>query len=103
MNAVQTRNTVSYSVAAKAYLYHLPEPIANYIRRSIATLAQEPMVSRQMVVMNMTCNLPDHIWRAMKVYAYPPGYRIIFHREPGNVVYIDKIARRDQNPYGDGG
>jgi hypothetical protein len=102
MTAVQTRNTVSYSLEAKAYLYHLPEPIANYIRRSIATLSQEPLVSRQMCVTSWTINLPDHIYRAMKLYAYSPGYRVIFHRESGCVVAIDRIARRDCDPYLDG-
>ncbi len=102
MATVAVRNTVKYSGPANLYLDELPAAIASYIRRSITTLAQEPMVSRQMVVMGMTINLPDHIYRAMKLYAYQPTYRVIFHREPGNVVYIDKIAARCDNPYGDG-
>lgn len=102
MTAVTTRNKVTYSLEAKAYLYHLPDNIANYIRRSIDTLAQEPLVGKQMVVTSWTINLPDHIYRAMKLYAYSPGYRVIFHRESGCVVAIDRIARRDENPYGDG-
>lgn len=61
-----------------------------------------PDAGVQMVVRGMTCNLPDHIYRAFKFYAYAPGHRVIFHFVSPDTIVIDVVARRDCDPYGDG-
>ncbi len=90
-----------FSVEACQYVDSLPLEVSQYIRAVVDDMSQEPVVSRQMLVSSWTINLPDHIYRAMKIYR-TPGYRVIFHRLSKRGVYIDKIAARCDNPYEDG-
>lgn len=58
----------------------------------------------QMVVIGMTCECDEHIYRAFKSYAYRPGIRIVFHIvRYQQHIHVDRIAWRDCDPYGDNG
>lgn len=69
-----------------------------YIIQVIRDKAARP--TDQMVVLNMTCQLPDHCYRAMKNYRWSPGMRIIFYctSNPTGIV-ITRIRWRDCDPY----
>lgn len=58
---------------------------------------------QQMVVIGMTYDMPDHIYRVFKLYKFPPGIRVIFHRDmrTGD-IWVTRIGWRDDDPYADG-
>ena len=91
---------VKLSADSARYLKSQDKCLQDWLISVIRDEAQRP--AAQMVVTGWTCDLPDHIYRAMKTYIPRPGYRIIFHMSARDCIVIDRIARRDQNPYGDG-
>lgn len=95
--AMATRITLKMQAAD--FLAALGPSVRHDLIDAIREKAQHP--DFQMVVSGMTCNLPDHIYRAMKWYVVRPGIRAIFYRTPDGIVIV-KIAWRDQDPYGDG-
>ncbi len=95
-----TARTVTYTDSARHEMQALPTEVRAHLAWIIRCKAQQPHLN--MVVSGWTCDLPDHIYRAIKDYRYPPGYRIIFHVESRTSVVIVRVARRDNDPYCDG-
>lgn len=89
-----------YRVSAVTELKTLPLEVQRYL---LAGIRREiPQAQHCMVVIGWTEAMQDHIYRAMKFYAYKPGYRVIFHFENPTTIIVDRIARRDCDPYQDG-
>lgn len=91
---------IMYSREAQNQLKALPARHQQYIHCSIT--GQAEWAQNQMVVRGLTITLPDHIYRAYKLQATHPQYRAIFHFEKKDLVIIDRICARHNDPYSDG-
>jgi hypothetical protein len=92
-------NKANLSLDAVQDMNDLPREVARYIIKGI--WERLPQAGEQMVVKGMT-QCGEHIYRVFKFYAFRPGHRVIFHFISPDVILIDSVCRRDQNPYGDG-
>lgn len=81
---------------AAQFLQSLPCNVKNDLISAIREKAQHPEF--EMVIVGWTCELPDHIYRAIKWYTIRPGIRAIFYRTQDGITIV-RIAWRDCDPY----
>lgn len=93
--------TVNLAREAKPEWAAIPKLMQDVILNTLHTNA--PKSHEQDVVVSWTWECPDHIYRRFKITEPRPGYRIIYHHTAWNSIVIDRICRRDNDPYGDGG
>lgn len=98
---VATQNKVQIAPDGQPmqFLKKLPRATAEYLVGEIYRQAQR--ATDQMVVLSMTFDDKwPHIERAIKVYRWSPGIRVLFHCTVNPVgIFVDRIDWRDCEPY----